>query len=168
MNNEQVAILLWERFSPEHEITWPSAHASEYRLAASDVIEKLVQRSHGAALVPKEAPEDVARKIAIDIARGCSAERIWRNAVALAAAFPPVPTITDEAVERAAKAIAEAWGETWACSCAEQRGLDCDCGDAMCEDREGRPYDEDLTREDCRMAARAALLAAFPSRGEAE
>ncbi|MVB00109.1 hypothetical protein GN330_22950 [Nitratireductor sp. CAU 1489] len=75
----------------------------------------------------------------------------------------PAPTITDEAVERAAEAIAGAWGETWACCCTEQRGLDCDCGDAMCEDREGRPYDEDLTREDCRMAARAALTAAFPS-----
>jgi len=77
----------------------------------------------------------------------------------------PVPDITDEAVERASEAIAGAWGENWACCCIEQRGLDCDCGDAMNEDREGRPYDEDLTREDCRMAARAALLAAIRALG---
>lgn len=80
----------------------------------------------------------------------------------------PIPTITDEAVERAAKAIAEAWGETWECSCTKRRGLDCGCGDTIREDRERRLYDEDLTREDCRTAARAALLSAFPSRGETE
>lgn len=68
--------------------------------------------------------------------------------------------IKDEAVEAAAKAIANAWGETWQCVCAEQRGLDCDCGDAMTDERE--PYDERLSREDCRMAARAALAAALP------
>lgn len=65
--------------------------------------------------------------------------------------------ISDKDVETAARAIANAWGETWECCCAEQRGLDCDCGDAMPDGRDG--YYERLTREDCRRAARAALSA---------
>lgn len=62
-----------------------------------------------------------------------------------------------EQIEAAARAIADAWGETWECCCTEQRGLDCDCGDAMSDERDWG--DERLTREDCRKAARAALSA---------
>lgn len=35
---ETIAKILWERFSPEHEVDWPSTHAAEYRLASSDII----------------------------------------------------------------------------------------------------------------------------------
>lgn len=72
--------------------------------------------------------------------------------------------VSEEEVEMAARAIAEAWGETWECCCNERRGLDCDCGDAMNDEREA--YDERLSREDCRMAARAALSAAARVRAE--
>ncbi|MGB6087753.1 Lar family restriction alleviation protein [Parvibaculum sp.] len=81
---------------------------------------------------------------------------------ALYASPPPkAVTITDEMVERAAEAIAESWGETWCCDCSENRGLDCDCGSAMTDERE--QYDERLSREDCRMASRAAITAALSS-----
>lgn len=35
---ENIARLLWERFSPEHEVDWPSTHSSEYRRAADDIV----------------------------------------------------------------------------------------------------------------------------------
>lgn len=35
---EAIAKLLWERFSPDHESEWPSAHAAEYRLAAKEIV----------------------------------------------------------------------------------------------------------------------------------
>ena len=73
--------------------------------------------------------------------------------------------ISEKEVEAGARAIAKAWGETWECCCTEQRGLDCDCGDAMTDEREA--YDERLSREDCRMAARAALEAAAHAKAEA-
>lgn len=41
---EAIAKLLWERFSPEHEVVWPSTHAAEYRLAAAAVVEITRQR----------------------------------------------------------------------------------------------------------------------------
>lgn len=72
--------------------------------------------------------------------------------------------VTDAMVEAAAKAIATAWGVEWECCCSERRGLDCDCGDAMTDDRD---LDESLSRNACRMAARAALTAAIGAGGEA-
>jgi len=65
--------------------------------------------------------------------------------------------ISDKDVETAARAIADAWGEIWECCCTEQLGLDCYCGYAMADERDG--CDERLTRGDCRKAARAALSA---------
>lgn len=38
---ETLAKLLWERFSPDHEIEWPPTHASEYRLAVEDIVNLL-------------------------------------------------------------------------------------------------------------------------------
>lgn len=72
---------------------------------------------------------------------------------------PSEQAVTEAMVEAGARAIAQAWGENWECCCAERRGLDCDCGDAMTDERDG--YNERLSREDCRMAARAALKAAM-------
>jgi len=36
--SETIAKILWERFSPEHEVDWPSPHAAEYRGASRDII----------------------------------------------------------------------------------------------------------------------------------
>ncbi|MFP1634125.1 hypothetical protein ACLB6G_20540 [Zhengella sp. ZM62] len=65
-----------------------------------------------------------------------------------------------EAVEAVARAIAERWGEHWECCCDAERGMDCDCGDAMSDERDS--YEDRLCRNDCRVAARAALAAARP------
>ena len=40
---EAIAKLLWERFSPEHEVEWPCSHAAEYRDAAAAIVVKLPQ-----------------------------------------------------------------------------------------------------------------------------
>lgn len=88
------------------------------------------------------------------------AETKARTALAKSEATHPAPDgcgREGKQIEAAARAIADAWGETWECCCTEQRGLDCDCGYAMTDERDG--CDERLTREDCRMAARAALSA---------
>ncbi|WEX10344.1 hypothetical protein [Chelativorans sp. AA-79] len=91
-------------------------------------------------------------------------ERLAKPCGELPSPTPTVVEISETEVEAAARAIANAWGETWECCCTEQRGLDCDCGDAMTDERDA--YDERLSREDCRMAARAALEAAALAHGE--
>ncbi|WP_435170739.1 hypothetical protein [Falsirhodobacter sp. 1013] len=49
---EAIAEMLWHRFAPNQEVDWPSTHASEYRLAAGDIIAALTDpasnRSAGA------------------------------------------------------------------------------------------------------------------------
>lgn len=67
---------------------------------------------------------------------------------------------TEAEIEAGARALAAHWGEHWECSCLAERGADCDCGDAMSEDRSDR-YDERPSRNDCRAAARAVLEAIF-------
>lgn len=41
---ETVAELLWNRFSPEHEVDWPSPNADEYRRVAADVLGAVLTR----------------------------------------------------------------------------------------------------------------------------
>lgn len=60
-------------------------------------------------------------------------------------------------VEAVARAVAKkVTAQYWSCECSEQKGLNCDCGDAMQENHEYGPFEE-WTREDCRDVARAAL-----------
>lgn len=66
---------------------------------------------------------------------------------------------TDEQVERAARALASLWGLNWECVCAVQRGMDCDCGDAIVDDVD---YPDDGPgRNDCRRAVARAVLNAL-------
>ena len=70
--------------------------------------------------------------------------------------------ITDEMVEAAARAMAATFSpKPWECACTSRKGLDCDCGDAMLEDRCDR-YDDNISRRDCYQGAIAALSAALP------
>jgi hypothetical protein len=64
-----------------------------------------------------------------------------------------------ELIEKIARGMApEMTDKPWECECTEKRGTNCDCGDAMIEERVDR-YDEDLCRDDVRIYARAALAA---------
>lgn len=65
---------------------------------------------------------------------------------------------TDEQIEAGAKALAALYGENWECVCTDEKGLNCDCGDAMPEEKLDK-YDEGWSREDCRLAARTVLEA---------
>lgn len=38
---EAVAEILWHRYSPDHEDSWPSPNADEYRRVASDILSTL-------------------------------------------------------------------------------------------------------------------------------
>jgi hypothetical protein len=63
----------------------------------------------------------------------------------------------DELIEKMARAMApEMTDKPWECECIKNRGTDCDCGDAMNEERVDL-YDEDLCRDDVRLYAHAAL-----------
>jgi hypothetical protein len=66
--------------------------------------------------------------------------------------------IADDQIEAGARALAKFWGYNWECICSEERGLDCDCGDAMQEERVDH-YDDTPSRRDCRDAALAVLAA---------
>lgn len=63
---------------------------------------------------------------------------------------------TAEQIEAGARALAAVWGDHWECVCSEQRGLDCDCGDALTEERADH-HDDRMSREDYREAARVVL-----------
>jgi hypothetical protein len=60
--------------------------------------------------------------------------------------------------EMAMEMAPEMTDKPWECECTKKRGTNCDCGDAMNEERVDR-YDEDLCRDDLRRYARAALRA---------
>ena len=65
------------------------------------------------------------------------------------------PADDDALVEMAAKMMAGAWGERWNCECSDKKP-ECDCGDALPEDR-AYSSDDYLCRGDFRHGARAAL-----------
>ena len=63
----------------------------------------------------------------------------------------------DEMIEAMARAGNKAFGGPWwECECTAQRGIDCDCGDALLEERLDR-YDDQMSREDWRFQAKAML-----------
>lgn len=64
--------------------------------------------------------------------------------------------MTDDLREAVAQALAEKHGLQWACECSEQRGMDCDCGDALTDDR-AYPSDTYPCRHDFRLSADAAI-----------
>ena len=65
----------------------------------------------------------------------------------------------DDLREKVARAIATTYStKPWECVCTSRKGLDCDCGDAMLEERCDR-YDEDMSREDCYQGANTILAA---------
>lgn len=49
---EAVAEILWHRYSPDHEDSWPSPNADEYRRVASDILSTLTTEP----AAPQEAP----------------------------------------------------------------------------------------------------------------
>lgn len=59
-------------------------------------------------------------------------------------------------IEVAARALAKHWGYEWECCCSSKKGLSCDCGDALDEERVDR-YDERPSRQDMREAARVVI-----------
>lgn len=74
------------------------------------------------------------------------------------AASPSAGQVSLARVESTSEAFAKAMGfRPWRCVCVEQRGLDCDCGDAMADTREF--YEEDWARDDCRAAVKAVIRA---------
>lgn len=58
--------------------------------------------------------------------------------------------------EAGARALCALWGDHWECVCSERKGVDCDCGDAISEERVDG-YDERMSREDYRHAAQVVL-----------
>ncbi len=62
---------------------------------------------------------------------------------------------TAEQIEVAAKALCTHWGENWECCCTSEKGLNCDCGDAIPEFSKYR--DNQMGRNDYRDAAKVAL-----------
>lgn len=54
---EAVAEILWHRYSPDHEDSWPSPNADEYRRVASDILSTLTVTVERAARLVEEGKE---------------------------------------------------------------------------------------------------------------
>jgi len=65
----------------------------------------------------------------------------------------------DALIEAMARDIAPTvTDKSWSCECTAERGDDCDCGDALSDDKVDQ-YDEDWCKNDIRRICRAALAA---------
>lgn len=74
---EAVAEILWHRYSPDHEDSWPSPNADEYRRVASDILSTLTTEPaapEGRREAVAWADEDMARHWIDRYASGIDAE----------------------------------------------------------------------------------------------
>ena len=72
---------------------------------------------------------------------------------------------SEQDIEAGARAFAEHWGYQWKCICSSDKGLDCDCGDALYEERNST-QDECPSRQELRSAVKKVLKAVAQSQGD--